>query len=137
MFDRPDISDLLTAAQQELANKLLPHLDAEQRQVAMRITRALAIVERGMASSEQSARAALQRLRALGAHLPELTEAIDQAAAAERPMSAQLDAGAQVLKVALRAGAFDDAPELQRELLHHLAATAEDRLRINNPQKLY
>ena len=137
MFDRPDTSDLLTAAQQELANKLLPNLDAEQRQIAMRITRALAIVERGMASSEQAGRAALQRLRALGAHLPELSAAIEQAAAAQRPLSAQLDAGDQALKAALRAGTFDDAPELQRELLHHLAATAEDRLRINNPQKLY
>lgn len=137
MFDRPDASDLLTAAQQELANKLLPGLDAEQRQVALRIVRALGIVERSLASSEQAGRAALQRMRALGASLPALAEALEHAADAERPLHAQLDAGERALKAAIRAGAFDDAPELQRELLHHLAASAEDRLRVNNPQKLY
>lgn len=130
MSREPDRQDLLDIAARSLADGVLPALKGTARYQALMIARVLAIAAR---EAESGADAERQELQGIESLIPESDRTV---IGDFTPASRLLGPYRRALCSEIRSGRFD-APGAGREaLLAHLAATTENRLKINNPKAL-
>ncbi len=130
MQDRPTTVELLEAVREFLERDVLPSLTVHGARYRMLIAlNVLRIVEREIPGREA-------RLRA---ELAALADLLDRPRDAPPADAALLEARVQVANRALceriRAGAADTGPGRAR-VLAHVGAMVEEKLRINDPQRL-
>lgn len=125
MRNQPDARELLGIARETFIARILPVLPEDLRYTALMIANAMAIARREIDAGDESARAELQRLRAL------LSE--DAPPIADRPMATILAEYNRLLAREIRAGRYDND---NSAVLAHLRLTVEDRLAVSNPKGL-
>ena len=139
MSDIPDASDLLAAAREALLREVLPALSGDRRYAGLMIANAIAIADREHRSSDDALREEISRLR-------ELLASVTASAAPQDAVQGGLVTGAsgpsataaalrRALAAAIRAGAFDAAPQ-HDALIAHLLRTSADWTAISNPKAL-
>jgi hypothetical protein len=127
MYDRPTLTELITAVRQHLENEVIPATKALnhklyfQTLVAVNVLR---IAERELILAEPHLQAEWKRLNALLGEQPLPNEpTARRAALAERN---------RALCAAIRAGHYDSS----QDLLRHLKACAAEQLEVANPKWL-
>lgn len=129
MQDRPTATELLAAVRAFLEEDLVPTLDGRHRFHALVAANVLGIVERELATEEETLAAEWQRLVALdgttdAARPPTLTA-----------LRADVRARTATLAERIRGGAVDDGP-LAAPVRAHVRATVVEKLRVANPRFL-
>lgn len=124
MQDRPTATELLAAVRHFLEHDVLPTLDGRRRFHTLVAANVLAIVERELASEEETLAAEWTRLAGLLDAGPRPTS-LAALRTAVRDLTRRL-------ADEIRAGQRDDAPAVRA----HLRQTTLEKLRIANPRML-
>ena len=129
MQDRPTALELLAAVRAFLEEDLVPTLDGRRRFHALVAANVLGIVERELATEEETLTAEWQRLVALDG---------DTGVARPGTLAALRDdvrARTTMLAARIRGGAVDTGP-LAAQVRAHVRATVVEKLRTANPRFL-
>ena len=129
-LERPEGADLLDTARRLLLDRLLPALPEELRYDALMVASAIAMGSRELSSAEKLERAALKRLAGL---YPEMDlDSVDGKAA----RTEAFDRLCAQLVTDIRAGAFDEPGNRQKQFLDHLRETTRARMLLSNPKRM-